>query len=145
MRYISIIIYNFAPEKRYKIIIILIHYIIYMEIRQIIEQKIKAAGMSKKDVAEKMGIFATNLNGMISAPSWPTLERLANVLNLTPSELIREEEPQQTAEPKTGVICPHCGQLVPLTVCVGHHPTIIPPSGSAGSNEQKSSEDGSAL
>ena len=57
----------------------------------------------------------------------------------------KEEEPQQTAEPKTGVICPHCGQLVPLTVCVGHHPAIIPPSGSAGSSEQKSSEDGSAL
>lgn len=30
MRYISIIIYNFAPEKRCKIIIILIHYIIYI-------------------------------------------------------------------------------------------------------------------
>lgn len=63
-----------------------------MEIREIIELKIKEANLTKKEVAERMGIIPNNINAMICNPSWPTLERLAEALGITVSELVSDKE-----------------------------------------------------
>ena len=88
-----------------------------MSIREIIEGKIKAAGLTKRETAARAGIHSGNINSMITAPSWPTLERLAAVLGLSVSDLVRDD---QTAEPPTnpaGVpVCPRCG--APLVISI---------------------------
>ena len=88
-----------------------------MTIRQIIESKIKAAGMTKKEVAARAGIHSGNINGMIAAPSWPTLERLAAALGVSVSELIRDpaNDDSSSPAPVVGAVCPRCG--CPLMIC----------------------------
>lgn len=88
-----------------------------MDVRTVIEAKIKAAGLKKNEVARRAGIIPTNLNGMITTPTWATLERIAAALGLSVSELVRDD---QTAEPATnpaGVpVCPRCG--APLAISI---------------------------
>lgn len=85
-----------------------------MTIRQIIESKIKASGMTKKEAAARAGIHSGNINGMIAAPSWPTLERLAAALGVSVSELIRDpaNDDSSSPAPVVGAVCPHCGRAL---------------------------------
>lgn len=69
-----------------------------MEIREIIELKIKEANLTKKEVAERMGIIPNNINVMLNNPSWPTLVRLAEALGITVSELVSNEPKPQDNE-----------------------------------------------
>lgn len=85
-----------------------------MDIKDIIEDKINRHGLSKKVVAERMGIAPQNLNGMITSPSWPTLERLAAALEMTIPELISEQEKEEPPTPK--LICPYCGKEIAIKI-----------------------------
>ena len=72
--------------------------------------------MTKRDAAARAGIIPTNLNSMITAPSWPTLERLAAALGVSVCELIREPADELPAAPAPGgSVCPRCG--CPLMIC----------------------------
>ena len=84
-----------------------------MEIREIIELKIKEANFTKKEVAERMGIIPNNINAMICNPSWPTLVRLAEALGITVSELVNENPPIQ---PEPQQKCPYCGHDLSIKV-----------------------------
>ena len=78
-----------------------------MEIRQHIESRIKAAGMTKKEFAEKMGAHAGSLNSLLEAPSWPTLERVAKALGIEVPELFANDEGSK-------IICPKCGHHITI-------------------------------
>ena len=100
---------NFAPKLQYIFII--------MDIKDILEAKIKDAGLSKKTVAERMGIASQNLNSMITAPSWPTLERLALALGTTIPQLISESTTlMSNTVPCQTITCPKCGEKIPISV-----------------------------
>ncbi len=83
-----------------------------MDIKKIIETRIKEFGYTKKEFSNKMGILPSNLNSMISNPSFPTLIRVATTLGLTVSELVRDENDTR----KTSVTCPHCGKEIQIEV-----------------------------
>lgn len=82
-----------------------------MEIREIIESKIKDAGLTKKEVAERMGIIPNNINVMLNKPSWPTLKRLADAIGITVSMLVSGDEENQE---KPYIVCPYCHQPIEL-------------------------------
>lgn len=63
-----------------------------MDIRTIIEKKIEQAGLTKKEVADRMGIIPSNINAMIASPSWPTLEKLSQALGISIAELVADAE-----------------------------------------------------
>jgi plasmid maintenance system antidote protein VapI len=84
-----------------------------MEIREIIELKIKEANLTKKEVAERMGIIPNNINAMINNPSWPTLVRLAEALGMTVSELVNENP---VVQPEPQQKCPYCGHEISIKV-----------------------------
>ena len=83
-----------------------------MDIRAIIERRIKEAGITKKEFCNRCGIqHANNINTMLSAPTWASLERFAAALGLTVSELVSgdtDTQPQQ--------VCPHCGKPIKVTL-----------------------------
>lgn len=85
-----------------------------MDIKDIIEEKINRNGLTKKVVAERMGIASQNLNSMITSPSWPTLERLAAALEMPIPQLISEQGDQEPITPT--IVCPHCGMSIPISV-----------------------------
>ena len=88
-----------------------------MDIRSVIEAKIKAAGLKKNEVAKRAGIIPTNLNGMITTPTWATLERIAAALGLSVSELVRDDQTSEApTNPAGGPVCPRCG--APLVISI---------------------------
>ena len=82
-----------------------------MDIKKIIEKRIKEHGYTKKEFSNKMGILPSNLNSMISNPSFPTLTRIATTLEITVSELVRDENDTQTT-----ITCPYCGKDIQIEV-----------------------------
>lgn len=89
-----------------------------MDIRTIIERKIEQAGLTKKEVAERMGIIPNNINAMIASPSWPTIEKLYQALGISPSELVSDPDAPRlyTITPETGLfVCPKCGTQLKVT------------------------------
>ena len=80
-----------------------------MEIKQYIEARIKAAGMTKKGLAERMGAHAGSLNSMLEAPSWPTLQRVAKALGCDVPELF-------SGAIGPTIRCPHCGKPIKVTL-----------------------------
>lgn len=88
-----------------------------MEIKNLIEKRIEDKGFTKKSFAQEMGISPTNLNSMITSPSYPTLVKVAKVLNMTLSELLDESEPSEaTAQASALFVCPHCGKEIKVTL-----------------------------
>lgn len=82
-----------------------------MIIKELIESKIKEKGFNKKSFAEKMGISPTNLNSMIESPSFPTLTKVADSLDMSLSELL-DDGSYMKAIASSGVVCPHCGKPI---------------------------------
>ena len=81
-------------------------------IRTIIEKRIAESGKTKREVTELAGINSGNLNKMLDSPSWPTLERIAQALGITVSELVADN-PASHIEPQ--MHCPYCGKELRLT------------------------------
>lgn len=73
-----------------------------------IKEICKSKGITLNDLAERVGVSRVSLSGIATGkqkPSFDTLERLSNALNITPAELF--------ATPKEGTItCPHCGAVL---------------------------------
>lgn len=82
-------------------------------IRTIIEKRIAESGKTKREVTELAGINSGNLNKMLDSPSWPTLERIAQALGITVSELVADN-PSSTIEPQ--MHCPYCGHDLNIKV-----------------------------
>ena len=87
-----------------------------MDIKNLIEKRIEEKGFNKKSFAEEMGISPTNLNSMIKSPSYPTLVKVAKVLDMTLSELLDESEPSETTAQAPSFVCPHCGKEIKVTL-----------------------------
>ena len=82
-------------------------------IRTIIEKRIAESGKTKREVTELAGINSGNLNKMLDSPSWPTLERIAQALGITVSELVADN-PDSIIEPQQH--CPYCGHELSIKV-----------------------------
>lgn len=87
-----------------------------MDIKDLIEKRIEDKGFTKKSFAQEMGISPTNLNSMIKSPSYPTLVKVAKVLNMTLSELLDESEPSEATAQAPSLVCPHCGKEIKVTL-----------------------------
>jgi len=81
---------------------------IMMQLR--IKEICKSRGITLNDLAERVGVSRVSLSGIVTGkqkPSFDTLERLADALNIAPAELF--------AAPKEGIItCPHCGKSITI-------------------------------
>lgn len=91
-----------------------------MDIRSIIENKIKDAGITKRELCNRCGIqHANNINTMLAAPSWPTLEKMAAALGISVAELVTDNRTDKTEAESKGAIsviaCPYCGKELKLT------------------------------
>lgn len=86
-----------------------------MDIKTIIETKIKAAGITKKEAAERMGIIPNNINAMLDSPSWPTLEKLSRALGIPVSELV-SDIPHSECEPLMQQTIKHGGKQLRITI-----------------------------
>ena len=84
------------------------------KIRDILEMKIALAGLTKKEVAERMGIQPQNINStVLKNPKFEMLEKVADTLGVTVSELVGDA-PASHINPQ--MHCPYCGHDLNIKV-----------------------------
>ena len=76
-----------------------------MNIRERLESLIKQSGMSKKEVAERMGAHPGSFNSLLVSPSWTTLQNLAKALDIEVEDIFYHT-----------IVCPHCGKPIRIKV-----------------------------
>ncbi len=82
-----------------------------MDISSILELK----GISKSELAERLGIHNQNVNKMLKNPTEASIIKIANALDIavwrlfaSPEEVINENNNESSG------VCPHCGK--PITI-----------------------------
>lgn len=85
-----------------------------MDVKERIELVLERKGLQKKDIAEKMGKFKQAFNSLITDPKWSVIENVAEVIGITPEELLFSHDYDK---PTDGTfICPHCGKGVRINI-----------------------------
>lgn len=81
-----------------------------------IEQLIKERGYNMTSFAEKMQTTRQNLYAILKSPSYPTLEKVADALDVPMWQLFAS--PDEVAKEINGNIfkCPHCGKLLSIRI-----------------------------
>lgn len=75
-----------------------------------IKEVIKEQGFTITSLADKLGIARESLSRMIVSPSYPTLEKISNALNVPMWQLFASpEEVQREPEDSDTITCPKCG------------------------------------
>lgn len=82
-----------------------------MDITNILKEK----GISKAELAERLGIFSQNVNKMLINPTEATIKKIADAIGVPMWQLFasREEVLNENKNEVVGV-CPHCGK--PITI-----------------------------
>ena len=79
-----------------------------------LKKKIQQHGQTLTSVADKMGITLAAVSKLCrnDNPNYASLQKLANALGITVSQLVAEEKEEAT----TTVICPKCGTKLQVEV-----------------------------
>lgn len=80
---------------------------VYEQIKNVASSK----GVKLQDLAQKLGVTRQTLNASMKSPSYPTLTRIAEALEIPVWELLTpaEEAPGAMPEERPHAVCPHCG------------------------------------
>lgn len=86
-----------------------------MDISKRILNILDSKGMSKKNLADAMGIPPQNINStVLNNPKFEVMERVAVALEMSLAELVGDEEKVEL-EPKQ-FVCPHCGKPIKIRI-----------------------------
>ncbi len=82
-----------------------------------IKELIKEKGYTQKEFAEKLGMTTVGLSQIIAGkPSYTTLEKIADALNVEVWELLVSKEDIIGKNNTAGITCPHCGKNINIKV-----------------------------
>lgn len=82
-----------------------------------IKELIKEKGFTQQEFAEKLGISRVGLTQLVNGkPSYPTLEKIAEALNVPMWQLFAS--PEEVKEQSGVHVCPHCGGLLDVNVSI---------------------------
>ena len=73
-----------------------------------IESLIKEKGFNMTTFAERMGVSRQNLYAILKSPSYPSLEKIAETLNVPMWQLFATKEEVSQQDINT-ITCPKCG------------------------------------
>lgn len=76
-----------------------------------IDNLLRSLGVTKAELARRMGVAPSNINSYLKNPSESNIRLIAGALNVPVGLLFNEK-----ATDLYGVVCPHCGKLLPLSV-----------------------------
>ena len=80
-----------------------------------IEYLIKEKGYNMTSFAEKMGVTRQNLYAILKSPSYPSLEKIAEALDVPMWRLFASDE-DVSANNEKNIMCPNCGHEIPIEV-----------------------------
>lgn len=80
-----------------------------------IKELIKEKGYTQQQLAEKMGITRVGLTQLVNGkPSYPTLEKIAEALNVEIWELFTSRDDIISQDDRNSMTCPVCGSKFEL-------------------------------
>ena len=99
-----------------------------MNLRDKVKDLCKLQGITQKELAEKIGIKENTLNISLRKgnPTLATIEKIAGGFNITPSELLQQDNDQPAEKEVTYLRCPHCGKKINLWATAIEDGTIPP-------------------
>ena len=83
-----------------------------------IELLIKEKGYNMTSFAEKMNTTRQNLYAILKSPSYPTLEKVAEALDVPMWQLFASPEEVQPKKDGLSVKCPHCEKSFNINIKV---------------------------
>lgn len=83
-----------------------------------IELLIKEKGYNMTSFAEKMNTTRQNLYAILKSPSYPTLEKVAEALDVPMWQLFASPEEVQPKKDGVSVKCPHCEKSFNINIKV---------------------------
>ena len=81
-----------------------------------IELLIKEKGFNMTSFAEKMNTTRQNLYAILKSPSYPTLGKVAEALDVPMWQLFASPEEVQPKKDGFSLTCPHCGKSIKIKV-----------------------------
>lgn len=81
-----------------------------------IELLIKEKGYNMTSFAEKMNTTRQNLYAILKSPSYPTLEKVAEALDVPMWQLFASPEEIQPKSDGSSITCPKCGKSIHIKV-----------------------------
>lgn len=81
-----------------------------------IELLIKEKGFNMTSFAEKMNTTRQNLYAILKSPSYPTLEKVAEALDVPMWQLFAS--PEEVTKETKSELCPHCGQPIAIKTTI---------------------------
>jgi len=87
-----------------------------------IKELIKEKGYTQAEFAEKLQISRVGLSQLINGkPSYPTLEKIADALNVPMWQLFTspKEVQQRKGEEEAVITCPNCGERIAVHLQTG--------------------------
>lgn len=81
-----------------------------------IKEVIKEKGFTITSLADKLGIARESLSRMIVSPSYPTLEKISNALNVPMWQLFASPEEVRSKKDGLSLTCPYCGKDINIKV-----------------------------
>lgn len=79
-----------------------------------IELLIKEKGYNMTSFAEKMNTTRQNLYAILKSPSYPTLEKVAEALDVPMWQLFASPEEIQPQSDGASITCPNCGKSIKI-------------------------------
>lgn len=73
-----------------------------MDIRARIEEVINEKGLTKKEVADRMGKFSQAFKSLLTNPKWETIELVANAIGISTQELLFGIKPEEEQKQQGG-------------------------------------------
>lgn len=79
---------------------------------------LKTKGVTKVELANRMGIQKQNVNTMLKNPTYTTLEKIAEALGVQMWELFatKEEVVGSADSGASSFVCPHCGKAINIRI-----------------------------
>lgn len=107
-----------------------------MDIKVRIEDVITQKGLTKKEVAERMGKFNQAFNSLITNPKWDTIELVAQAIGISTETLLFGQIAETSSSTDKGemdnknktferseqsqtigmLVCPNCGKAIRLNI-----------------------------
>lgn len=82
-----------------------------------IREIIKSKGFTQQEFAEKLGIARESLARILNSPSYPSLVKIAEALNVPLWQLFASpEEVRKETEAAGNYVCPKCGAKLEIEI-----------------------------
>lgn len=81
-----------------------------------IKEIIKSEGLTQESFAKKIGVTRSGLIQLLNSPSYPTLIKISEALDVPLWQLFASPDEVQSKVSDNSIVCPHCGKEIHFSI-----------------------------